>query len=166
MPDTRSLPRLRRFCRLGDVVLKISMAIVCLLLVAVVFGAVMTFLDPDFFGSENDLMLIYMVSALFRLISGLIGCYLGHRILSSVAKEDSTPFTMENVRMMKRISALAVVTIALVLAVDLTLYICFKPVEYIPEFPLVTLLMAFLTYAFSLLFEYGTALQTESDDFL
>ncbi len=144
----------------------ISMVIVALLLIAALFYIALVIIIPEEFGNDSSRYLVYLISASLRLSSGFVGCYLGHRIMSSVAKEGSTPFTIENAKKMRQISALTILTIVCVLGAEILMIAILNITDYTPSFSLVMLLMALLTYAFSLLFEYGTALQTESDEFI
>ncbi len=168
MVDTRSLPKLRKFCRIGATILMIGMIGIAFLLSIVALVFLLLLVIPEAFVEQFDVDAALIDSGIMAvtLISCFIGCHLVRQMMKSISSEDSTPFTDENIHRMKMISVLALMTFAMIIAVESVMWLILEPAAYLWDIPLTTLLISALTYVFSLLFEYGTALQTESDDFL
>ncbi len=168
MTDMRSLSKLRRLCTYGSWFLILATIVSALGLFVLSLGVVVCIWYPDAvpasIGSET--LLIQVVSLIVPLISCLFGCLIGNEIVESVIDEGTTPFTQENVHRMRVITGLAFTTFLIDIIVQLILYLTFRPEDFFGNISVGLLLIGILTYAFSLVFEYGTVLQTESDEFL
>lgn len=130
-------------------------------------GVALCYIDPHYHQDPMDHQgtLIHLFCNVLTLCACLWASMLVYELLRSV-KEGSSPFIPENVERMKDISITIGSTFVALIVLQLILIAILDPHTYVFDIPLHMLIAAMVTFVFTLLFEYGTALQTESDEFL
>lgn len=166
--DNRDLAKLGRICRaMKYLVLLLTVLSVafCLIILFLIIIAAITPVFPD---SEytRDSFIIAMCFFATMVATLTYSLFCVFRITRSLGESD-TPFTMDNRRLLGRISA--------VLAVSAVLSLAEGGVSYIAGYPPdsgMWMIVSILTissisvYVLTLVFEYGVRLQTESDSFV
>lgn len=162
-----TLGKLQRICKVGVWVAIIAIVIVALALSVSIAGVAMCYIDPHYHQDPMDHRgtLIHMFCNVLTLCACLWACMLAYELLRSV-KEGSSPFIPENVERMKDIAVTIGSTFVALIVLQLILIAILDPHSYVFDIPVHMLIAALVTTVFTLLFEYGTALQTESDEFL
>lgn len=166
MVGEKSLSKLRTACWYGSLVLLVAtilfIGVSMLCLVNIWYCTDPTYCLPMM---DHIQTCVAAVSYLLTSVFIAVVCALAHGIMGRMGAND-TPFTQGNVRRMRLITGVSLLAFLLSLAAQFLILLAMRsPVIWV-EFPMEFLVIAALTYIFSLLFEYGTALQTESDHFL
>lgn len=164
---SESLAKLRRICRFGVWVLIAAIAVIAAYLVACVAELAICLSDPWFvmIPLDHTATTLNILSSIASAVSGLLVCIMTYRIAMTISCEKS-PFNHENVISMKHIAAVCMVTFAVILVLEVFLWATSPADNAQFDFPFQLAITGIVTYIFSLLFEYGAALQTESDEFL
>lgn len=166
--DNRDLAKLGRICRaMKYLVLLLTVLSVAFCLI-ILFLIVVAAITPAFPDSEytRDSFIITMCFFATMAATLTYSLFCVFRITKSLGESD-TPFTMDNRRLLGRISA--------VLAVSAVLSLAEGGISYIAGYPpdsgmwaIVSILAisSISVYVLTLVFEYGVRLQTESDSFV
>lgn len=166
--DNRDLAKLGRICRaMKYLVLLLTVLSVAFCLI-ILFLIIIAAITPAFPDSEytRDSFIITMCFFATMVATLTYSLFCVFRITRSLGESD-TPFTMDNRRLLGRISA--------VLAVSAVLSLAEGGVSYIAGYPpdsgmwvIVSILAisSISVYVLTLVFEYGVRLQTESDSFV
>ncbi|MDO5862266.1 MAG: hypothetical protein Q4Q58_05695 [Thermoplasmata archaeon] len=164
--NSESLVKLRKICKYGVWILIAAIAIMAALAMASITELIICLLDSKFtiFPMDHGATTISVLSTTCSALSGLFVCVLTYRIAITISC-DRSPFSQDNVMSMKRIAFICILTFAIMLILEVALFLKNSDI-YQLEFPFQLGITGVLTYIFSLLFEYGAVLQTESDEFL
>lgn len=167
MPDERSLQKLRTVGRYTSwlliVVIIAMVAITVLSAVCLIFTLVNDTVSAGPLDHQETVMKFVegMVCGFFDVLL----CYLAYQVFSSL-DDCHSPFVRQNVIAIRRLSILSLIAFIVTFAVETTVGMLLGPGEYWTDFHLTYLVMGAVSYVFYLLFDYGSALQTESDEFL
>lgn len=167
MVNVESLPKLRRICRAGSwVVLAIAMFSTFLLIGCCAYTA-MALTDPSYIVEpmDNRGTVINGICDIIMLGTCLWSLVLGYGLLRSIAENES-PFIHQNVTRIREIALALLASFVIIMLIQPLLALALRPEQYMADIPLHMLVSGVVCYVFYLIFEYGTALQTESDDFL
>lgn len=167
MVNVESLPKLKRICGAGSwVVLAISVVTALLLIGCCVYTA-LALTDPKYVMDpmDNRGTVINSICETIMLAACLWCLILGRELLVSIARNES-PFIHQNVSRIREIALMLLLSFLVIILLQILLVIALQPELYMFDVPLHMLVSGIVCYVFYLIFEYGTALQTESDDFL
>lgn len=161
------LGRLRRICRIGAVIGIFLMALALLSLAAYLVEIALSITDSGFHVDpmDNRGSLISGITGAVEMGTCFYALLLGYRLVKAL-RDERSPFLENNVRMMRDISITLTISFVATLVLQVLLIAVLSPFTYIIDIPLHFLAVAGISYAMYLIFEYGTVLQTESDDFL
>lgn len=167
MAGESSLRKLRIVSGYAVWIVVFLILIVALCLAVSIIGVIYCYANPYFQVDpmDNKGTIIDFFCNIVVLASCLWCSALGYNTIVSI-KDGSSPFVQENVERMKDITITIGATFAALIVLQLILQAILKPELYIFDLPLHLLMMDAVMLVFTLLFEYGTALQTESDEFL
>lgn len=165
--NAASLSKLVKICKYGVWVTAIAIAVTAAMLAGRLAELALCLSDPamSVFPLDHDGTLIDVIQDSLAAASCLVGCVMLYRICETVSVR-GVPFNYDNVRSVRNIAWICIATFFLIIAVQAAMILALDPEIYQFEFPFQILVMGTITYIFSLLFEYGTVLQTESDEFL
>ena len=141
------------------------MVLVALLLLGVSVLLAMALTDPSMTveNYSHDKTVFMLVTVLINQVFSILIFFLLYKLTRSLGTE-ATPFTSDNVRLLKQMAVLFFAGWVLVLAIEAILaYVLSIPIEGVSADALV---MAGVIYVISLVFEYGVRLQEESDGFV
>lgn len=167
MEGEESLARLRNICRIGSWLALVAGIVLAGFLVLSAVAVSMCSLDPEFTipAMNHTQSCFSSVQNLLFFAFNIVLCSIAFRILRHTG-DHYTPFTRENVTGMKVMSVISLLAFAIILIAELLMAVLMGVREFYVDFPMEFIVLAVITYMFSLLIEYGTALQTESDHFL
>lgn len=161
------LSKLRRASWYGSWIL--AAAFVCLAAVLVVglIGLALCLDDPSLGVGpmSNEVAIAQAVHAVINSVFGCVLCYMAYRLMRSFNTGES-PFTAENARRIRDLTIVCLVAFAVILLSQAVMSLVVFPDDYAMQVPVIYLAMAAVVYIIYLLFEYGVALQDESDGFL
>lgn len=162
-----TLGKLRRICRIGVWIAVVTIIVVAFMLAVNIVGIAYCYMDPQVHSEpmDNSGTIIHLFCNVLTLAACLWSCVLGYELVDSM-KEGSSPFVQANVDRMKDISITIGSTFVALIVLQLVLIAILDPRTYVFDIPAHMIIAGALTFVFTLLFEYGTALQTESDEFL
>lgn len=167
MVGEATLSKLQRISRIGVWLAVVAIVIVAFALAVNIAGVALCYIDPHYHQDpmDNRGTLIHLFCNVLTLCACLWACMLTYELLRSM-KEGSSPFITENVERMKDIAVTIGSTFVALIVLQLVLIAILDPRTYVFDIPVHLLIAGLVTAVFTLLFEYGTALQTESDEFL
>ena len=164
--DGGNLTRLQKICKYARYLVLVLLALEVLAAIGSVAILGMLIADPGLAYPEQGMSHGYLMSMAVSNVGGMVfliaAIYYLYRLTDSMSREES-PFVERNVRYLKLIAVMLAVCWIIVLA----LRVVFSMDGSTPVSTDVTLLlMAGIIYVISLVFEYGVALQNESDSFV
>lgn len=167
MQGEESLSRLKYVCRIGSWLSVVAALIMVAQLVSSAAAILLILSDPQFTlpMMDSEQSLTASVDDLFKSAFNALLCVMAYFILRDTSRRYS-PFTSENVIWLKRMTLVSLTAFAALLVVQLTMVVLEGAGSFWLDFPMEFIVIAVITYAFGLLIEYGTVLQTESDHFL
>lgn len=167
MVNVDSLERLRKVCGIGSLIALILVVFSALMVVVYAMEIAMALADPGFAMDtmDNRGTIISGVSNLAGMLGCLWATMYGYGLINSIRSGDS-PFTQGNVDCMKGIASTLLIAFAAMIAIQALLILVLRPEMYLFDTPGHILVAGAVSYLIYLIFEYGTALQTESDEFL
>lgn len=167
MVNVESLPKLKKICGIGSwIVLAISVMTALMLIGCCVYTA-LALTNPDYVMDpmDNKGTVINSICETIMLAVCLWCLILGRELLASIAENES-PFIIQNVTKIREIALALLLSFLAIILIQILLMLALQPELYLFDIPLHMLVSGVVCYVFYLIFEYGTALQTESDDFL
>lgn len=167
MVNVESLPKLQRICGAGSWIVLVIAVFAALLLIGCCVYTALAMNDPSYVVEPMDNMgtVINGFCEIIMLATCLWCLILGHGLLRSIADNES-PFIHQNVAKIREIALALLVSFLIIILLQILLALALQPELYLFDIPLQMLVSGVVCYVFYLIFEYGTALQTESDDFL
>lgn len=167
MVNVESLPKLQRICGAGSWIVLVIAVFAALLLIGCCVYTALAMNDPSYVVEpmDNRGTVINGFCEIIMLIACLWCLILGHGLLRSISENES-PFIHQNVVRIKEIALTLLVSFPIVILLQILLVMALQPELYLFDVPMYILISGIVCYIFYLIFEYGTALQTESDDFL
>lgn len=166
MAGTNSLTKLKRICKAAVwfclilVIFTVGMTIMN----SVVLGLYLT--DPGFTIMEwtrNETLASAARGVLYNIVL-VFTAIMTYRITATISREE-TPFREENVRSIRLVAYVAFIGLIVHITLEVAMYVLTNG-DVPLAISLAYIIIATLAYSFSLLFEYGTVLQTESDEFI
>ena len=167
MTGETTLRKLQTVSRYAVWAARVTIIIVALGMAVNVTGVALCYVDPGFCADPLDNRGT-AISALCNIVtmSSCLWCsVLGYNLVLSI-RDGGSPFVQKNVERMRDITATMGFTFIALVVIQPVLCAILSPEIYIFDFPLHILILTAVMFIFTLLFEYGTALQTESDEFL
>lgn len=167
MVDSHSLDKLKRVGKIGVwafIVMEILLIAVCGYYSSILWNCIT---DSKFAMSpvDNGGTTIDSVCSIMECLVGMFCMAIAYFLIKSITDGDS-PFTRKNVSRLRTIClALFALYFGIIIA-EYTLIAVLDPKLYHLDYPISLIAISVVTYIISLLFEYGTALQTESDEIL
>ena len=167
MVHVDSLDRLRKVCGIGSLIALVLVVFSALMAVVYAMEIALALADPGFFidPMDNRGTAISGVSNLAGMLCCLWATIYGYGIINSIRSGDS-PFTPCNVECMKGIATMLLIGFVAVVLIQALLILVLRPGMYLFDTPGHLLVAGAIAYLIYLIFEYGSALQTESDEFL
>lgn len=167
MVDGSNLERLQKAGRVGVWIVLAAIVVVAVLLALCILGLGMCYADPHLHNApmDNRGTIINYSCNILTLGACLWACILSYEMLDSI-KDGASPFTRDNVGRMRDITATLGATFVGIIVLQVLLMAILQPHTYVFDVPLHILITTAISFVFTLVFEYGGALQTESDGFL
>ncbi len=167
MVNVDSLDRLRKVCGIGSLIALVLVIFSVAMIITYAMEIAMALADPGFSIEPMDNRGT-VIGAMSNLV-GMLGCLwatlYGYGLINSIRSGDP-PFTRGNADCMKGIASTLLVAFAAMILIQALLILVLRPEMYHFNTPGHILVAGAISYVIYLIFEYGTALQTESDEFL
>ncbi len=162
-----SLDRLRKVCGIGSIIALVLVVFSVIMVIVYAMEIALALVDPGFFidPMDNRGTAISGVSNLAGMLGCLWATIYGFGLVNSIRSGDS-PFTPGNVECMKGIATTLLLAFVAMVLIQALLILVLRPGMYLFDTPGHILVAGAVSYLIYLIFEYGTALQTESDEFL
>ncbi len=157
--------RLQVICNYSKYIVMAGMVLLVLVTVLLLLLLAVMIADPtaSFEGVDRDGLFYLTVIGLVNQFFSMLIFYMLYKLVRSLGVE-TTPFRIENVRLLKQMAYLFVAGWLLALALEAVLSVVMSVT--MPGLNADALLMGGIVYVISLVFEYGVRLQEESDGFV
>ncbi len=167
MVNVETLERLRKACGIGSILALIMVVFAAVSVIVYAMEIVLGLTDPGFAMDpmDNRGTVINAISNLAGMLACLWATLYGFHLVKSISEGDS-PFTPGNVSCMKGIATTLLAAFVAMILIQTLLILALHPEMYLFDVPTHILVAGAVSYLIYLIFEYGTALQTESDEFL
>lgn len=167
MKDTADLSRFRKVSRYGSWVLAVAFFFLSAVIIFGLIGLILCLTDP---GSSvdplsNELSIALCLNAVINGVFGSILCRIAYGLMRSFGS-GVTPFVEDNARRIKMLTIICLMGFVVVFVIHAFMAFVVFPEDYAVQIPMLYLVMSAILYIIYLLFEYGVALQDESDGFL
>lgn len=167
MEKGENLPKLRRMCRIGSWAVIPIIVVAALILIGCCIETAISLADYRFTiePMDNRGTVIYGLCSTIAMVACFWCLVTGYHLLRSISENES-PFIPENVIRIREIAVALLASFAVIILAQVLLALTLDPKLYLFDVPLHMLVSGIVCYLFYLIFDYGTALQTESDDLL
>lgn len=162
-----SLTKLRKFCRIGSYLAMLATVVSAVYLLVCLVELFDGLTDSSYVIDPFDHVgsILNILSDIVSALCALVACLLAYKIVMTTGF-DNSPFTRSNYVAMRDISVVALIAFSASLVLEVFIWFSADSGNASFDFPLTTILISIVAYMFALIFEYGAALQTESDRFL